>query len=69
VSRRASLRDQLAGLYARDREGAQGAEPTAGHTPRAEAARAALIDYATLAAVDAPAAFAALGRQIEAAFA
>ncbi|GLP67165.1 hypothetical protein TUSST3_37870 [Streptomyces sp. TUS-ST3] len=70
VSRHTSLRDHLAGLYARRREGgAQAAEATAADRTRAEAALAALIGYATLAAVDAPADFAALGRQIEAAFA
>ncbi|MFI0544938.1 TetR/AcrR family transcriptional regulator [Streptomyces sp. WSLK1-3] len=70
VSRHTSLRDHLAGLYARDREdGAQTAEATAADRTRAEAALAALIGYATLAAVDAPADFAALGRQIETAFA
>ncbi|MEU2332637.1 helix-turn-helix domain-containing protein [Streptomyces sp. NPDC006654] len=70
VQRHTSLRDHLAGLYARNREGgAGGAEPTAADSTRAEAALAALIGYATLAAVDAPADFAALGRQIETAFA
>ncbi|MFJ9908274.1 TetR/AcrR family transcriptional regulator [Streptomyces sp. NPDC101152] len=70
VSRHAALRDHLAGLYARNREGVAGAgEPTAADSTRAEAALAALIGYATLAAVDAPADFAALGRQIETAFA
>ncbi|MER5452929.1 helix-turn-helix domain-containing protein [Streptomyces sp. NPDC002766] len=70
VSRHTALRDHLAGLYARNREGdAEAAEPTAADSTRAEAALAALIGYATLAAVDAPADFAALGRQIETAFA
>ncbi|MFI0508153.1 TetR/AcrR family transcriptional regulator [Streptomyces sp. WSLK1-5] len=69
VSRHTSLRDHLAHLYARERQGgAGGEEPTAADRTRAEAALAALIGYATLTAVDAPTDFTALGLEIVAAF-
>ncbi|MCA1218808.1 TetR/AcrR family transcriptional regulator [Streptomyces sp. 8L] len=70
VRRHTSLRDHLAGLYAANRpDGAPGGEPTAAEKTRAEAALAALIGYATLAAVEAPAGFPDLGDRIAAAFA
>ncbi|MGW1564792.1 hypothetical protein ACWCQ1_51615 [Streptomyces sp. NPDC002144] len=49
VSRHTALRDHLAGLYARNREGdAGGAEPTAADSTWAEAALAAVIGYAIM---------------------
>ncbi|MGX1364829.1 AcrR family transcriptional regulator [Streptomyces canus] len=69
VSRHTSLRDHLAHLYARERQGGTGGEePAAADRTRAEAALAALIGYATLTAVDAPTDFTALGLEIVAAF-
>jgi TetR/AcrR family transcriptional regulator, transcriptional repressor of aconitase len=70
VCRHRSLGDHLALLYARDRagEGPDGA-PTEAERTRAEAALAALIGYATLAAVGAPVDYTALGRQITTSFA
>jgi hypothetical protein len=68
MSRRTSLRDHLAALYASNRAGgAQSTEPISPDTPQVEAALAAFIGYATLAAGDAPADFTELGQQIEAA--
>ncbi|MGQ4513413.1 hypothetical protein [Streptomyces sp. DW26H14] len=70
VRRHTSLRDHLAGPYAANRpDRAPGGEPTVVEKTRAEAALAALIGCATLAAVEAPAGFPDLGDQIAAAFA
>ncbi|MET9535365.1 MULTISPECIES: TetR/AcrR family transcriptional regulator [unclassified Streptomyces] len=65
VQRHTSLRNHLAGLYA---ERAVGGAPTAVDETRADAALAALIGYATLAAVEAPVDFADLGHTIVTAF-
>lgn len=61
VQRHTSLRDHLTGLYAAEDAGGP---PTVAAGTRADAALAALIGYATLAAVEAPVDFTDLGRTI-----